>query len=180
MTQLFFCSNFYRPQGRNMGSDGGDPPLEGDAPGRNMKPDRKWHHTPLLLVLTSSGGHCSGQYAPYWNAFLFKNMCVLLRIIVLFVYACRIWWVLRFRVIWCFLWPKWGYINGNRQLWTHGRRSLHKVTYISFLLLFFTFTFTFYFYSMNAFVQRVLNQPTTISTLLKHFNKFWTKIMKNS
>ena len=23
------------------------------------------------LALTSSGGHCSGQYASYWNAFLF-------------------------------------------------------------------------------------------------------------
>ena len=26
--------------------------------------------TPLLLLLRLSGGHCSGQYAPYWNAFL--------------------------------------------------------------------------------------------------------------
>ena len=30
------------------------------TPGKNMGPDRKWHDTPQ--VLTSSGGHCSGQF----------------------------------------------------------------------------------------------------------------------
>ena len=29
------------------------------------------------LVLTSSGGHCSGRYASYWNAFLLLDVLVL-------------------------------------------------------------------------------------------------------
>ena len=30
----------------------------------------------LHAVLTSSGGHCSGRYASYWNAFLFYDIYV--------------------------------------------------------------------------------------------------------
>ena len=30
----------------------------------------------IPLVLTSSGGHISGRYASYWNAFLFKFIIV--------------------------------------------------------------------------------------------------------
>ena len=41
------------------------PPLEADPPEAD----------PPSYVLTSSGGHCNGQYASYWNAFLFKNSC---------------------------------------------------------------------------------------------------------
>ena len=37
-----------------------------------------WRQTPLCrqtpVVLTSSGGHCSGRYASYWNAFLFESI----------------------------------------------------------------------------------------------------------
>ena len=29
-------------------------------------------------VVTSSGSHCSGQYASYWNAFLFLNKNMLI------------------------------------------------------------------------------------------------------
>ena len=37
-----------------------------------------WRQTPLCrqapVVLTSSGNHCSGRYASYWNAFLFESL----------------------------------------------------------------------------------------------------------
>ena len=31
----------------------------------------------IPLVLTSSGGHCSGQYASYWSAFFFVTKKIL-------------------------------------------------------------------------------------------------------
>ena len=50
------------------------PPLDKDPPPSGQRPP----------VLTSSGGHCSGQVTSYWNAFLFMtcqeiktpNLCV--------------------------------------------------------------------------------------------------------
>ena len=35
----------------------------------------------LPPVLTSSGGHCSGRYASYWNAFLFPKRFVSLLLV---------------------------------------------------------------------------------------------------
>ena len=40
-------------------------------PGKNMRPDRKWHHIPP--VLTSGGSHCSGWYTSYWSSFLLPS-----------------------------------------------------------------------------------------------------------
>ena len=42
------------------------PPKGGSASGEGGLPN--------FPVLTSSGGHCSGRYASYWNAFLFNNI----------------------------------------------------------------------------------------------------------
>ena len=56
-----------------------DTPLDADSPLETdplfLKADPCPKADPPSCVLTSSGGHCSGQYASYWNAFLFKNSC---------------------------------------------------------------------------------------------------------
>ena len=44
----------------------GYPPLEADTPYSGGRPPLEVDP----LVLTSSGGHCSGRYTSYWNAFL--------------------------------------------------------------------------------------------------------------
>ena len=37
------------------------------------RPTLPWRQTlPTPSTETSSGGHCSGRYASYWNAFLFR------------------------------------------------------------------------------------------------------------
>ena len=58
-----------------------NPPLQADIPLDAQTPCL-WRKTPPppevdppSYLLTSSGGHCSGQYASYWNVFLFKNSC---------------------------------------------------------------------------------------------------------
>ena len=64
-----------------------DPPSEGKPTRTKSRPP--WRQTPrkehgtrkkvtsyTSLVLTSSGGHCSGRCASYWNEFLFfKKLC---------------------------------------------------------------------------------------------------------
>ena len=39
-----------------------------------------WREWEPSLVLTSNGGHCSSQYASYWNAFLFTSTAVIAEI----------------------------------------------------------------------------------------------------
>ena len=39
-----------------------------------------WREWVPPLVLTSNGGHCSSQYASYWNAFLFTITAVIAEI----------------------------------------------------------------------------------------------------
>ena len=34
----------------------------------------RWTDTAPPSELTSNGGHCSGRYASYWNAFLFDSL----------------------------------------------------------------------------------------------------------
>ena len=95
----FMVQIYYRPQGKVMFSeaciilstDGAllrerDPRLDRDPPGQQQPPCKRpqWAERPLEgtwdqtgsdimhpLFLTSSGSHCSGQYASYWNAFWF-------------------------------------------------------------------------------------------------------------
>ena len=71
---------FYRPQVKVMFSEASVIL----STGRGMVSLSVWYHVPsrmgglpqvgewvIPLVLTSSGEHCSGRYASYWNAFLF-------------------------------------------------------------------------------------------------------------
>ena len=79
---LVLCKKetFYRPQGKVMFSEASVIL----STGRGMVSLSVWYHVPSRmgglpqvgewvtpLVLTSSGGHCSGRYVSYWNAFLF-------------------------------------------------------------------------------------------------------------
>ena len=53
---------------------GGQIPLEADIPQKEHGARQEvTSFTPLLLLLTSSGGQCSSWYASYWNAFLLLN-----------------------------------------------------------------------------------------------------------
>ena len=71
----FLERDFYRPQGKVMfsqayvcpGGRADPPPPKADPPW--WQTPHPWRKTPL--VLTSSGGHCSGRYISYWNAFLY-------------------------------------------------------------------------------------------------------------
>ena len=95
----FMVQIYYRPQGKGMFSEaciilstGGallmerDPRLDRDSPGQQQPPCQRpqwaerplegtWDQTGSDIIhppfLTSSGRHCSGQYASYWNAFWF-------------------------------------------------------------------------------------------------------------
>ena len=49
---------------------GGLPPIWGLPAGGESAQPQPPNPSP---VLTSSGGHCSGRYASYWNAFLLRN-----------------------------------------------------------------------------------------------------------
>ena len=59
-------------------------PPPGRPPGR-LPPEQT---PPAQCILgytpphTHTGGYCSGRYASYWNAFLFKEVCILLRPLV--------------------------------------------------------------------------------------------------
>ena len=59
-----------RPPGQRPPPDRG-PPLD-----RNPSPERD------PPGLTSSGGHCSGRYASYWNAFLFYDLSHYVRVVM--------------------------------------------------------------------------------------------------
>ena len=43
----------------------------GQTPQQTPSQQTPWRLTPVPVV-TSSGGHCSGRYVSYWNAFLFN------------------------------------------------------------------------------------------------------------
>ena len=54
------------------------PPPTGRPPGQTPPAQCILGYTPH----THTGGYCSGRYASYWNAFLFEEVCILLRPLV--------------------------------------------------------------------------------------------------
>ena len=60
------CLRGYLPSGGWFASG-----VRGLHPG-DLSPWVGWGCLPTHLVLTSSGGHCTGWFASYWNAFVFK------------------------------------------------------------------------------------------------------------